>query len=139
MKRAGRLTYLLISFMMFLATTAFAANEGSLHIQSTTMAGETQLRAGEYTVQWEGGGPDVELKIKLHNRVIATVPAEMIRLDQPSREDEAILDDDGGRKLLEIRFLGKKFVLQIAPQTDSTTLPRSASRICPHCQPEFPW
>ena len=69
MKRAERITYALMSFAMLFATTAFAANKGSLHVQSTTMAGTTQLPAGEYTVQWEGPGPDVELKIKLHNRV----------------------------------------------------------------------
>ena len=82
MKRARRITYALMSFAMLFATTAFAANKGSLHIQSTTMAGKTQLPAGEYTVQWEGAGPDVELKIKLHNRVKGTVPAKVIPLDQ---------------------------------------------------------
>ena len=140
MKRAGRLTYLLISFTMFLATTAFAANKGSLHVQSTTMAGETQLPAGEYTLQWEGAGPDVELKIKIQNRVIATVPAKVIPLDQPSREDAAVVgtDGDGDPKLLEIRFSGKRFFLQIAPQTASTSLPQPSS-ICPDCQPELPW
>jgi hypothetical protein len=140
MKRAGRLIYLLISFTMSLATAAFAADEGSLHIQSATMAGEVQLPRGEYTVQWEGAGPDVELKIKLHNRVIATVRAQVIPLDQPPREDAVALgtDGDGRRNLLEIRFSGKKFLLQIAPQIASTTL-RQPSLICPHCEPEFPW
>ena len=69
MKTAGRITHALMSFAMLFATTAYAANKGSLHVQSTTMAGKTQLPAGDYTVQWEGTGPDVELKIKLHNRV----------------------------------------------------------------------
>jgi hypothetical protein len=70
MKRAERLTYLLISFTTFPATTAFAANVGSLQVRSTTMTGETQLAASEYTVQWEGAGPDIELKIKLHNSIL---------------------------------------------------------------------
>jgi len=89
MRRAGRITYALMSFAMLFATTAFAADKGSLHVQSTTMAGTTQLPAGEYTVQWEGPGPDVELKIKLHNRVKGTVPAKVTPLDQPLREDAA--------------------------------------------------
>src|ERR1700693_5860211 len=33
MKRAGRITYALMSFAMLFATTAFAANKGSLHVQ----------------------------------------------------------------------------------------------------------
>jgi hypothetical protein len=130
MKRAGKLTYLLISFTMFLATFAFGANKGSLHVESPFMAGETQLPAGEYTVQWEGAGPDVELKIKRHSRVEATVRAKMIPLDRPVEEDAAVIgiDRDGGRRLLEIRFSGKKFVLQIEPQTALTTTPRPPSQ-----------
>ena len=49
MKRAGRITYALMSFTMLFATTACSANRGSLYVQSTTMAGKTQLPAGEYT------------------------------------------------------------------------------------------
>jgi hypothetical protein len=140
MKRAGRITYALMSFAMLFATTAFAANKGSLHVQSTTMAGKTQLPAGEYTVQWEGAGPDVELKIKLHNRVKATVPAKVIPLDQSLREDAAILDTDGsgGRRLLEIRFSGKKFFLQIEPQYASTMC-ADPPLLIPECESALPW
>jgi hypothetical protein len=136
MKRAGRIIYPLMSFAMLFATTAFAANKGSLHVQSTTMAGKT----GEYTVQWEGAGPDVELKIKLHNRVKATVPAKVIPLDQSLREDAAILDTDGsgGRRLLEIRFSGKKFFLQIEPQYASTMC-ADPPLLIPECEAALPW
>jgi len=134
MKRAGRITYALMSFAMLFATTAFAANKGSLHVQSTTMTGTTQLPAGEYTVRWEGAGPDVELTIKLDNRVKATVPAKVIPLDQPLREDAAVLDTDGngGRRLLGIRFSRKKFFLQIEPA--STTL-ADPPLLIPECCP----
>jgi hypothetical protein len=134
MKRAGRITYALMSFAMLFATTAWAANKGSLRVQSTTMVGKTQLPAGEYTVQWEGAGADVELTIKLDNRVKATVPAKVIPLDQPFREDAAVLDTDGDRdrRLLGIRFSGKRFFLQIKPA--STTLADPPSLI-PECCP----
>jgi hypothetical protein len=134
MKRAGRITYALMSFAMLFATTAWAANKGSLRVQSTTMVGKTQLPAGEYTVQWEGAGADVELTIKLDNRVKATVPAKVIPLDQPFREDAAVLDTDGNRdrRLLGIRFSGKRFFLQIKPA--STTLADPPSLI-PECCP----
>jgi hypothetical protein len=140
MKRAGRITYALMSFAMLFATTAWAANKGSLHVQSTTMAGTTQLPAGEYTVQWEGAGPDVELKIKLHNRVKATVPAKVIPLDQPLREDAAVLDTDGNGdpRLLEIRFSGKKFFFQVEPQSALTTL-ADPPLLIPECESALPW
>jgi hypothetical protein len=98
MTRAETLRYLLISFTMFLATTAFAATKGFLYVQSTAMVGERRLPAGEYTVQWEGAGPDIELKIKLHDRVIDAVRAKVIPLDQPPREDAAALGTGGDRK-----------------------------------------
>jgi hypothetical protein len=140
MKRAERITYALMSFAMLFATNAYAANKGSLHVQSTTMAGQTQLAAGEYTVQREGAGLDVELRIKLHNRVKATVPAKVIPLDQPLREDVAILDTDsnGGLRLLEIRFSGKKFFFQIESQSASTTCADPPSLI-PECESALPW
>jgi hypothetical protein len=140
MKRAGRITYALMSFAMLFATTARAANKGPLHAQSTTMAGKTQLPAGEYTVQWEGAGPDVKLKIKLHNRVKATVPAKVIPLDQPLREDAAILDTDsnGGPRLLEIRFSGKRFFFQIEPQSPSTTC-ADPPLLIPEYESALPW
>jgi hypothetical protein len=138
MKRAGRITYALMSFAMLLATTACTANRGSLYVPSPIMAKETQLPAGEYTVQWEGAGPDVELKIKLRNRVKATVPAKVIPLDQPLVEDEAVLgsDDDEGRRLLGIRFSGKKFFLQVEPA--STTL-ADTPLLIPECESGLPW
>ena len=125
---------------MLFATTAFAANNGSLHVQSTTMVGKTQLAAGEHTVQWEGAGPDVELKIKLDNTVKATVPAKVIPLDQPLVEAEAVLDSDcdGGQRLLGIRFSGKKFFLQIEPQSASTTY-ADPPLLIPECESALPW
>jgi hypothetical protein len=138
MKRAERITYALMTFAMLFATIGCAANKGSFYVP-TTMAGKTQLPAGEYTVQWKGAGPDVELKIKLHRRVKATVPATVIPLDQPLVEDEAVLgsDGNGGQRLLGIRFSGKKFFLQVEPQSASAladpTLP------IPECEPALPW
>jgi hypothetical protein len=126
MKRPGKLAYVLMTIVMFFTSTAFAANKGALYVHSPTMAGDTRLPAGEYTVQWEGAGPDVELKIKLDNRVEATVPAKVIPLDHPFGYDETVLSPDGAgdRRLLEIRLSGKKFFLQIQPESTSTAFPQ---------------
>lgn len=55
--RTCRFTSVLIGFAMLLTANAFAANKGSMQVQSPVMVGETQLPAGDYTVQWEGTGP----------------------------------------------------------------------------------
>jgi hypothetical protein len=139
MKRAERLTSVVVSFTMFFAMNAYAANNGVLHVQSPSMVGDTQLPAGEYTVQWEGIRPEVELKIKLGKRVKAMVPAKVIRLDQPLLENEAVFnpDGDGRQRLVEIRFPGKKFFIAIEPQSASTTLPQLPSLI-PECESGLP-
>jgi hypothetical protein len=140
MKRADRLISVVVSFTMFFATTANAANKGVLHVPSPSMVGNTVLPTGEYTVQWEGIGPEVELKIKLGNRVKAMVPAKVIRLDQPFLENEAVFnpDGDGRQRLVEIRFPGKKVFIEIEPQSASTTLPQ-LPLLTPECESGLPW
>jgi len=122
MTRAGSVTSVLIGFAMFVASAA-AANKGSFQIQSPTVVGATQLPAGEYSVQWEGVGPDVELKIRDDNRVRVTVSAKVMQLDHPLHENAILIarDSDGSKKLLEIRFSGKKFLLRIEPQSDDVS------------------
>jgi hypothetical protein len=139
MKRAGRLTYVLIIFVLFFTTTAFAANNGQLHVHSPTMVGESRLSVGEYSVRWEGSGPDVELKITLDNRVKATVPAKVIPLDHPFKQDEVVLhtEADGDPSLREIRFAGKKFYFQIEPPSNSMKSADPPSFI-PECEAETP-
>ena len=62
--RTSKFTGVLIGFAMLLTANAFAANKGSMQVQSPVIVDETQLPAGDYTVQWEGTGPDLELTIK---------------------------------------------------------------------------
>jgi hypothetical protein len=64
----------------------------------------------------------------------------VIPLDQSLREDAAILDTDGsgGRRLLEIRFSGKKFFLQIEPQYASTMC-ADPPLLIPECESALPW
>jgi hypothetical protein len=140
MKRAGRLAHVLISFTMFCATTSVAANRGALRVQSPSIVGDTQLPAGEYTVQWEGAGPEVELKIKRANRVTVTVPGKVIPLDQPFRENEPVFntDGDGRQRLVEIRFPGRRFFLEIEAQSASTTSPQPPL-LSPECESGLPW
>src|SRR5258708_4069522 len=86
----------------------------------TSDGGKIQLLAGDYTVQWEGGGPDVELTINRHKKVKATVPAKLVPENSAFDQNATIIrvESDGSRKLTAIRLSGKRFTLQIEPQTD---------------------
>ena len=65
---------------LFFATSAFAQgeNKGKLSLpESVTVEGK-QLPPGNYKVQWEGTGPNVEVKILKGKETVATVPARLV-------------------------------------------------------------
>jgi hypothetical protein len=112
---------LLLGLALLLATGAFAAaaNKGSLQVANTVTVSGKQLSAGEYSVQWEGNGPTVEVNILQGKKVVATTPARLIDLSQKPSADNALVKNnaDGTRSLAEIRFGGKKFALAIGDES----------------------
>ena len=58
-----------------------ATNKGSMQVTYSLTVNGKQLPAGDYTVKWDGAGPNVEPTSCAKN-VVATAPARMIDLDQ---------------------------------------------------------
>jgi hypothetical protein len=110
---------LLLGLALLLATSAFAANKGSLRTSDPVTVSGKQLKPGEYTLKWEGSGPNVELNILQGRTVVATVPARLIELNQASYNDASVTktNDDGSKSLSEIRFSGKKYALAIGEES----------------------
>jgi hypothetical protein len=110
---------LLLGLALLLATSAFAANKGALQVSDPVTVSGKQLAAGEYKVTWEGSGPSVELNIMQGKKVVATVPARVIDLDQAPNHDAAVTraNGDGSKSLSEIRFYGKKYALAIGSES----------------------
>ena len=110
---------LLLGLALLLATSVFAANKGSLQVSDPVTVNGKQIDAGEYTVKWDGNGPNVELNILRGKNVVATVPARMVDLDRtPSRDSSVtVVNEDGHKALNEIRFSGKKYAFAIGAQT----------------------
>jgi hypothetical protein len=106
---------LLLGLALLLATSGFAANKGSLQVLDPVSVNGKQLAAGDYTVKWDGAGPNVELNILRGKNVVATVPAHMVDLEQsPSRDSVVTTVNAEGRKAVnELRFSGKKYALAI--------------------------
>ena len=107
---------LLLGLALLLATSVFAAtNKGSLQVTDPLTVNGKQLPAGDYTVKWDGAGPNVELNIMRGKNVVATVPARMVDLDKSPNRDSLItnVNSDGRKSLNEIRFSGKKYALAI--------------------------
>lgn len=122
MKRSKNL---FLGLALLLATSAFAANKGSLSVQEAVTVNGTRLAAGDYKVQWDGNGPNVELSITQGKKVLAKVPARMVNLDQPAQADSAVVknNNDGSKSLTEVRLSGKRFAFAVgeeAAKADAT-------------------
>lgn len=117
---------LLCGLTMLMATSAFAANnvsKGSFEVfEPITISGH-QLPAGRYSLTWDGKGPAVELMILSHGTLVATVPARVIELGQPGRQNAAELhtNDDGSESLTQIDFSGKKYALVFGMESATTS------------------
>ena len=106
---------LLLGLALLLATSGFAANKGSMQVIDPVTVNGTQLTPGEYSVKWDGAGPNVEVSIMRGKNVVATVPARVVDLNQSPLRDSlvTIVNDDGHKSLNEIRFAGKTRALAI--------------------------
>jgi hypothetical protein len=116
---------LFLGLALLLATSAFAANKGTLQVQDVVTVNGTKLAPGDYKLQWEGTGPSVELSIMQGKKVVAKVPAHMVDLEKPSSLDAAVVkrNDDGSKTLSEVRLSGKKYSLALgeeAAKADAT-------------------
>jgi hypothetical protein len=62
-----------------LSLNAFAKdkNETRVTLSDAVQVGTTDLKPGDCTLQWEGNGPDVQVKILKGKNVVATVPAKL--------------------------------------------------------------
>jgi len=110
---------LLLGLAVLMATSAFAANKGSLQVSDAVTVSGTQLAPGDYKVTWEGNGPNVDLKISKGKDVVATVPAHMVDLNRPAYDNAAVVNNnsDGTRSISEIRLAGKKFAFAIGGES----------------------
>jgi hypothetical protein len=120
MKFANVSKGVLLGLTLLLATSMLAANNrGSLQtLSDVNVAGKT-LPAGEYSLQWEGTGPNVQLNILKGKKIVATTPAQLVDLNQSPNTDAAVIrsNGDGTRSLAEVRFSGKKYVLKIGEES----------------------
>ncbi|HXO36554.1 MAG TPA: hypothetical protein VN901_29785 [Candidatus Acidoferrales bacterium] len=112
---------IVLGLALLLASSALAATKGSLQLSDHVTLNGTTLKAGDYKIQWEGSGPNVEVKILRGKNVLATVPAHVIELPAPAPNDAAVThkNDSGPNSLVGVRFGGKRFALELGEASDS--------------------
>ena len=115
MNAVRSLKSILLAGVVLTAGTALAANKGSLQLQHPTSIAGKQLATGDYTLQWDGSGDQVELKVMKGKNLVASTPARVVKIDAP-RYDTVLTNSnsDGSSSLSQIRFRGKTFALEIA-------------------------
>ncbi len=105
---------------LLLASNAFAATKADLTLQSSTTINGAKLKPGDYRLEWDGSGPNVEVSIRQGKKVLAKVPAKVVDLNFPSANNAAVLkmNGDGTSTLAGARFEGKKFALELGEASD---------------------
>jgi len=105
---------------LLLASSAFAVTKASLNLQSPTTISGTKLKAGDYKLEWDGSGPNVEVSIMRGRNVLAKVQAKVVDLNSPSANNAAVVikNNDGTSTLSGARFAGKKFALELGDSGD---------------------
>lgn len=100
---------------LLLASSAFAATKAHLAITSPTTVNGTTLKPGDYQLQWEGSGPNVEVSVLRGKTVLTKVNAKLVDLKSRSQSDAAVVKDngDGTASLTGARFSGKMFALEL--------------------------
>ena len=109
----------LAGLAILLTTSAFAANKGSMRVDTPVSVDGHKLLAGDYTVEWAGTGPSVELTILRGNKTVVVGPAKLLSLDNPSHNDSVIITtySDGTERVSQILFSGKRYALEIRQET----------------------
>jgi YVTN family beta-propeller protein len=117
--------YAALSLALILASRAFGSTKGSLQLSNPVIVNKTILKPGDYTVKWEGNGPNVELSILQGTHFKAKVTARLVALKAPAEKTEAIEQQNTGEAntLTGIRFQGKTAALELnAADTSSGVL-----------------
>ena len=120
MKFATVTKSLVIGLALLLASSAFAATKADLSLQSSVTVNGTTLKPGDYKLQWDGSGPNVEVSIMQGKNVLAKVPAKVVDLNAPAPNNAAVIrnNSDGTNSLNGARFQGKKFALDLSESSE---------------------
>jgi hypothetical protein len=123
MKLSKSFQGMLIGSALLLATDAFAANKGTLHVSSPEIVAGERLAPGDYTVRWDGTGPSVQFRIMQGGKVVVAAPARIVALDNASPSDSVVVQtyDKGIRRVSQMFFSGQKLALQVE-ESSSTAI-----------------
>jgi YVTN family beta-propeller protein len=103
----------LLGLSLILAASVFADTKDHFQIGNPVTVNGTVLKPGDYTIEWDGTGPSVQVSIIQDKKVKAKVAAHLVELKARAERNEAIEQKNTGRanSLTEMRFQGKTTAL----------------------------
>jgi hypothetical protein len=122
MKRLG-FAGVMTGIAMLFATTALAAEKGSMKLFDPTLVNGVQLSPGDYALQWDGTGNNLQVQILQGKKIIATTAGALVQLKAPASQNMTSTRraENNAKALTEVEFRGKSYALAIgsnAPESD---------------------
>jgi len=107
-KYAALLSMLAVLCSVF--ALARANTQHSVDIPDAIQVGGTQLQPGNYKVEWEGTGPEIQVEFVRDGKTVATVPGTLKTNDAQVTQDEIVTDTTSAntKTLTEIDFSHNK-------------------------------
>jgi hypothetical protein len=103
--------------MVTLLSSVFALagdkNQRSVQIPNSVQVGSAQLQPGNYKVEWQGTGPEIQVNFVRDGKTVATVPGTLKMNDAQVTQDEIVTDTTSAnvQTLTEIDFRRAKEAL----------------------------
>jgi hypothetical protein len=99
------ITILAALFIMTLSVAmAWPKSKKTINLFEPTTVGSVTLRAGQYTIDWNGTGPDVQVSFSQGDKTIATVPATLEAEHNPYDCTISQTQESGAHLLVEIQM-----------------------------------
>ncbi len=100
--KAKQLPILAVILTLMVSVAMAAGNKTSIRIDEPTMVGSVILQPGDYTVEWNGLGPDVQVSFLQGRQTITTVPGTLVAGQNPYNAVVTDAQESGTRLLVEI-------------------------------------
>jgi len=102
--------YAALLFMLTLLSSVCALardkNQHSVEIPDSVQVAGTQLKPGDYKVEWQGTGPEIQVNFVRDGKTVATVPGTL-KTNDPRVTQDVIMTDTNStniKTLTEIDF-----------------------------------
>ena len=105
-----------------LAALGAKKNEHSVNIPEVVQVDSTQLKPGDYKVEWQGTGPAVHVEFLKDGKPVASTQGKLVEQTKASPYDDVVTKKmrNNQQRIEEIDFRNKRESLLIAPNQFGT-------------------